>query len=125
MVVSIANALERALGKGGYMQTSLMHTVAVGQAATSTIHATIAKIGKGTLCKAKGKMKEIHPKKAIAGYFLVKCDVSKIPLEDIHSSLHVFEKCLEGYGYGIYSINYMQDFSGVLDREALVAHLGF
>jgi len=125
VVASIANALERALGKRGYMQTSLVHTVAVGEAATSTIRATIAKIEKDTLCMAKGKWKEIHLQKAIAGYFVAKCDVSEIPLEDIHSSLHVFEKCLEGYGYGIYSIDYMQYFSGVLDREALVAHLGF
>ena len=43
----------------------------------------------------------------------------------MHSGLHVFEKFLEGYGYGIYSIDYTQDFSGVLDREALVGKLGF
>ena len=40
-------------------------------------------------------------------------------------SLHVFAKCLVGYGYGIYSIDYTQDFSGVLDRKALVDNLGF
>jgi len=70
-------------------------------------------------------MERNPPEKAIAGYFVAKCNVLEIPLEDIHSSLHVFEKCLEGYGYEIYSIDYTQDFSGVLDREALVAHLGF
>ena len=73
VVASIANALERALGKRGYMQTSLVHTVAVGEAATSTIRATIAKIEKDTLYRAKGKWKEIHPKKEIAGYFVAKC----------------------------------------------------
>ena len=73
VVASIANALERALRKRGYMQTSVVHAVAVGEAATSTIRATIARIEKDTLYKAKGKWKEIHPKKEIAGYFVAKC----------------------------------------------------
>ena len=125
VVASIANALERALGKRGYMPTALVHTVAVGNTRSSTIRATIAKIEKDTLYKANRKWKEIHPQKEIAGYFVAKCDVSEVPLEELHSGLHVFEKCLVGYGYGIYSIDYTQDFSGVLDRKALVTNLGF
>jgi hypothetical protein len=125
VVRSIANALERALGETKHIPVAIVHTVAVGQTESSTIRATIARIEKDTLSRAKGKWREIHPGKEIAGYFVAKCDVSEIALEDIHTSLHVFEKCLEGYGYGIYSIDYTQDFSGVLDREALVAHLGF
>ena len=125
MVASIANALERAVGKRGYMQTSLVHTVAAGDTRSSTIRATIARIEKDTLYKANRKWKEIHPQKEIAGYFVAKCDVSEIPLEELHSGLHVFEKCLVGYGYGIYSIDCTQDFSGVLDRQALVDNLGF
>ena len=40
--------------------------------------------------------------------------------------LPVFERDLVGsYGFGVYSIDYTQDFSGVLDRKALVANLGF
>ena len=119
------NALERALGKRGYMQTALVHTVAAGDTRSSTIRATIARIEKDTLYKANRKWKEIHPQKEIAGYFVAKCDVSEVPLEELHSGLHVFEKCLVGYGYGIYSIDYTQDFSGVLDRKALVDNLGF
>lgn len=56
---------------------------------------------------------------------MAKCNVSEVPLEAIHSGLDVFEECLEGYGYGIYCIDYTQDFSGVLHREALVRHLQF
>ena len=125
VVASIANALERALGKRGYMQTALVHTVATGNPGSSTIRATIVKIEKDTFYMAKRKWEEIHPQKQIAGYFVAKCDVSEVPLEELHSGLHVFEKCLEGYGYGIYSIDYTQDFSGVLDRKALVGYLGF
>ena len=125
VVASIANALERALGKRDYMQTAIVHTVAVGNPGSSTIRATIVKIEKDTFHNAKRKWGEIHPQKKIAGYFVAKCDVSEVPLEELHGGLHVFEKCLEGYGYGIYSIDYTQDSSGVLDRKALVGHLGF
>jgi len=125
VVASIGNALERALGKRGYMQTALVHTGAAGDARGSTIRATIARIEKDTLHKANRKWKEIHPQREVAGYFVAKCDVSEVPLEEMHSGLHVFKKCLEGYGYGIYSIDYTQDFSGVLDRKALVCKLGF
>ena len=101
VVASIANALERAVGKRGYMQTSLVHTVAAGDTRSSTIRATIAKIEKDALYKANREWKEIHPQKEIAGYFVAKCDVSEVPPEELHSGLHVFEKCLVGYGYGI------------------------
>ena len=125
VVESIANALERALGKRDYMQTAIVHTVATGNPGSSTIRATTAKIEKDTFYKAKRKWEEIHPQKEIVGYFVAKCDVSEVPLEELHGGLHVFKKCREGYGHGIYSINYTQDFSGVLDRKALVGHLGF
>ena len=125
VVGSIAHALERAVGKRGYMPTAIVHTVAVGDSGSSTIRATIAKIEKNTFHNAKRKWEEIHPQKKIAGYFVAKCDVSEVLLEELHRGLHVFEKCLEGYGYGIYSIDYTQDFSGVLDRKVLVDHLGF
>ena len=107
------------------MPTAIVHTVAVGDSGSSTIRATIAKIEKNTFHNAKRKWEEIHPQKKIAGYFVAKCDVSEVLLEELHRGLHVFEKCLEGYGYGIYSIDYTQDFSGVLDRKVLVDHLGF
>lgn len=125
VVRSIANALERALGKTKPIPVAIVHTVAVSQTESSTIRSTIARIEKDTAHSAKEKWKQIHPGKEIAGYFVAKCDVSEISLQSIHAGLYVFKKCLEGYGYGIYSIDYTQDFSGVLDREALVAYLGF
>lgn len=126
VVGSIANALERALGKRGYMQTSIVHTVAErNESASSTIRATISRIEKDTLYRAKKSWLEKNKEKKIAGAFVAKCDVSEVPLEDLHNGLEIFEKYLEGFGYGIYSIDYTQDFSGVLDREYLVQNLGF
>ena len=125
VVASIANALERALAKWR-ANTAIVHTVGEGKAESSTIRATIAKIEKNTFCKAKSSWFGLHPGKEIAGYFVAKCDVSEVPLEELHRALPVFERTLVGgSGYGIYSIDYTQDFSGVLDRKALVGFLGF
>ena len=125
VVSSITNALGRAMGKRGYMQTAIVHTVAAGDLQSSTIRATIARIERDTCGWAKRKWKQIHRREEFAAYFVAKCDVSEVPLEEIHSGLYVFEKCLEGYSYEIYSIDNTQDFSGVLDREGLVGYLGF
>ena len=44
-------------------------------------------------------------------------------MDKLQESLPVFERFLLVHGYGIYSIDYTQDFSGVLDRKALLDHL--
>ena len=49
--------------------------------------------------------------------------MSEIPIDELQASLPAFERLLLAHGYGIYCIDYTQDFSGVLDREALVDHL--
>ena len=125
VVANIANALERALGKCR-ANTAIVHTVGEGKAESSSIRATIAKIEKTTSHKAKRNWFGLHPGKEIAGYFVAKCDVSEVSLKELHRALPVFERSLVGgSGYGIYSIDYTQDFSGVLDRKALVDFLGF
>ena len=49
--------------------------------------------------------------------------MSEIPMDELQASLPAFECLLLAQGYGLYCIDYTQDFSGVLDREALVDHL--
>ena len=49
--------------------------------------------------------------------------MSEIPMDELQASLPAFERLLLAHGYSIYCIDYTQDFSGVLDREALVDHL--
>ena len=41
-------------------------------------------------------------------------------MDELQASLPALERLLLAHGYGIYCIDYTQDFSGVLDREALV-----
>ena len=54
---------------------------------------------------------------------MAKCHVSEIPLDKLHAALPAFERHLLPHGFGIYSIDYTQDFSGVLDHKALVHFL--
>ena len=56
---------------------------------------------------------------------MAKVDVSEIPIDELQSSLPAFERQLLANGYAIYSIDYTQDFSGVLVREGLVHYLCF
>ena len=124
VVANIAIALETALGK--HCNTAIVHTVADGKAESSTIRMTIARINKDTFHKAKRIWFGLHPGKEVAGYFVAKCYVSDVPLEQLHRSLPVFERSLvRSNRYDIYSIDYTQYFSGVLDQKALVANLGF
>ncbi|EDO49458.1 predicted protein [Nematostella vectensis] len=44
-------------------------------------------------------------------------------MDELQASLPAFERQLLRDGYGLYSIDYTRDFSGVLDRETLVEHL--
>ena len=51
VVASVANALERAVGKRD-IQTAIVHTLTVGKAESSTIRATISRIQRDTSYKA-------------------------------------------------------------------------
>ena len=109
-----------------HIHANLLHTIAYhndGFAAGSTIRATVARIEENTNSAAKTKWLEVYEGKEPAGLFVAKVDVSEIPIEKLQAILPIFEKCLLPYGYGIYCIDYTQDFSGVLDRKTLVEYL--
>jgi hypothetical protein len=109
-----------------HIHASLVHTIAYrnnGYTTGSTIRATVANIEAKTNRAAKTKWMEIYDKEPEA-LFLAKVDVSEIPIEKLQTMLPFFEKCLLPQGYCIYSIDYTQDFSGVLDRKTLVEYLG-
>ncbi|MEW8689047.1 MAG: hypothetical protein AB2556_24775 [Candidatus Thiodiazotropha sp.] len=44
-------------------------------------------------------------------------------MDELQASLPVFERQLLAHGYSLYSIDYTQDFSGILDRKTLVNYL--
>jgi hypothetical protein len=56
-------------------------------------------------------------------YFVAKVDVSEMDIEELHNGIPLLENLLHSTGYGIFCIDYTQDFSGTLVRNNLVQHL--
>ena len=55
--------------------------------------------------------------------FVVKIDVSEIEITHLQERLSTLARLLESCGDSMYEIDYTQDFSGMVDRNALVSHL--
>ena len=106
-----------------HIHTNISHTISANASPTaSTIASTIARIEKETGSAARENWERQHPS-SIYGMFVAKLDVSEIPIDLLHNILPTFEERLRAIGYGIYSIDYTRDFSGTLDRPALVRYL--
>ena len=109
-----------------HMQANIVHTIAArDNAEGGAIRATVSRIEYDTGKKAQAKWRELYPDTEPTGLFVAKVDVSEIPMDELQASLPAFERLLLAHGYGIYCIDYTQDFSGVLDREHLCASEGF
>ena len=107
------------------IQPSIIHTIEKRhRECGGTIQTTIEEIENQTNCAAKKKWLERYPEeKKPTGLFVAKLDVSELDIDLLHSRIPILDSFLQSYGYGIYSIDYTRDFSGVLDREELVQYL--
>ena len=107
------------------MPTAIVHTVpASGFSNTrSAIRSTIARIERDTNRQALERWKELYPSIEPAGIFVAKVNVSEIPIQELQNNLPAFQRLLLANGFGLYCIDYTQDFSGVLDRATLVDYL--
>ncbi|MEW8580964.1 MAG: hypothetical protein AB2570_04580, partial [Candidatus Thiodiazotropha endolucinida] len=123
VVASISWGIREALDGEKHMQTSIVHTIATrSDVRGSTISATVERIEADTDRLVEKKWKELHGKDPFA-IFVAKVDVSEVEIDSLQARLPKLRKLLLGKGYGLYSIDYTQDFSGTLDRQSLVAHL--
>ena len=129
IVGRISTAVDESMGrasdgtKRGYIQSVLVHTLALqDNAPLSTIRATIARIENDTKHKARIQWVAQHEVEPI-GVFVAKVGVSEIPIDELQEALPTFDAELLFRGYGIYSIDYTRDYSGVLDRKTLVEYL--
>ena len=104
------------------LHVSIVHTV--GRASSGKISETLEQIGQSGLGQlAATQWHRIQPEATIAAYFVAKCDVSELPMQDLQKGLQGFCRHLLSIGSGLYQIVYTRDFAGTLDRPALVAHL--
>ena len=62
-------------------------------------------------------------RKNLLPFFVAKVDVSELKMEKLQKGLPAMRRLLMSVGWGLYQIDYTQDFSGTLVRSALVEHL--
>ena len=99
------------------MHIHFMHTVALGKRSVGTIEKTILSIEKNS--DVRQKWKEYNGGEEPEAAFVVKLDVSNIPIQKLQDSLALLETKLLGIGYSIYCVDYTRDFSGTMSREKL------
>lgn len=130
IVAWISTAVRQSIGtttdgtSRGNIQTNIVHTLATRENTVGgSIRQTLDRIETDTNQKALARWRELYPGTEPAGIFVAKMDVSEIPMHELQDSMPAFERLLLAHGYGLYSIDYTQDFSGVIDRKTLVEHL--
>ena len=127
IALAMRNAIDQKSNDGSNRtHASILHTIAYRNGDTtagSAIRTTVARIEQNTDCAAKTNWMELYGGEQPAGLFVAKVDVSEIPIEELQAILPFFDKHLLSGGYGIFSIDYTQDFSGVFDRKTLVDYL--
>ena len=65
-------------------------------------------------------MKEYNNVEEVAAAFVIKVDVSNIPLEKLQNNILALEIKLLGIGYAIYCVDHTQDYSGTMQRDKLI-----
>ena len=89
----------------------------------SKIVETIAKIESDTGQRARKQWKKLFLEKEVYACFVAKIDVSEVDIAHLQERLPMMARLLASRGDGMYEIDYTQDFSRMVDRNTLVAHL--
>ena len=108
-------------GEHKHIHVSIANTVAVGSG--TRIPQTIQGIEERDEGRLASTWQSIHGGKRAAAFFVAKMDVSELPTATLHAGLPKLQRLLVANGMSLYQVDYTQDFSGTLDRKALVQHL--
>ena len=103
---------------GRYLQPTILHTVLVGSG--GVVGSTVAEIERRV--PNREAWKELYGEDP-AAIFVCKVGCSELAIQQVEEGIELFGKLLQRHCMGIYSIDYTQDFSGTLDRPALVDRL--
>ena len=121
IVARISMAVQEVLG-GSRKNTIISNTVLATSRVSKTME-TIAKIELDTGNRARMRWEQLFPEKEVFACFVAKVDVSAVEIVHLQERLPTLARLLESRGDGMYEIDYTQDFSGMVDRSALVSHL--
>ena len=76
------------------------------------IRETMRRIGAKTGERARGVWENLFQGQTPAVVFVAKCDVSELSIDRIHEGLPTFKRHLGQHGFGMYCVDYTQDFRG-------------
>ena len=121
VVEMLRNIVKQTIGKNSNLpHINIMHTVELRDIADSSILKTIEEIEKNHLVRQKWEERTLNKAFAV---FVVKVDVSNIPIQELQKYIKELEQALFTIGYYIYCVDYTRDFSGTMDKEELAKYL--
>ena len=121
VVEMLRSTIRQTIGKNSNLpHINIMHTVEIKTQQNSSILKTIAGIEKNHPIRKKWEERTLSQAFAV---FVVKVDVSNIPIQELQKYINELERSLFTIGYYIYCVDYTRDFSGTMDKEELTRYL--
>ena len=121
VVEILRNIVKQTIGKNSNLpHINIMHTVEIKNVGNSNILKTIAGIEQEKDIKKKWEERTLQKAYAV---FVVKIDVSNIPIQELQKYIIELEQSLFTTGYYIYCVDYTHDFSGTMDKKELIEYL--
>ena len=121
VVEMLRSIVKQTIGKNSNLpHINIMHTVEIKENGNSNILKTITEIEKNKPVRQKWEEKTLNKAFAV---FVVKIDVSNIPIQELQKYIKELEQTLFTIGYYIYCVDYTRDFSGTMDKEELIKYL--
>ena len=121
VVEMLRSIVRQTIGKNSNLpHINIMHTVEIGNQQNSNILKTIAEIERTRAVRKKWEERTLNQAFAV---FVVKVDVSNIPIQELQKYILELEKTLFTIGYFIYCVDYTCDFSGTMDKKDLTRYL--
>ena len=121
VVEMLRSIVKKTIGKNSNIpHINIMHTVELRDIADSSILKNIVEIEKNHPVRQKWEERTLNKAFAV---FVVKVDVSNIPIQELQKYIKELEQALFTIGYYIYCVDYTRDFSGTMDKEELIKYL--
>ena len=121
VVEMLRSIVRQTIGKNSNLpHINIMHTVEIKNQQNSSILKTIAEIERNHPIRRKWEERTLNPAFAV---FVVKVDVSNIPIQELQKYINELERSLSTIGYYIYCVDYTRDFSGTMDKQDLIKYL--
>ena len=121
VVEILRSIVKQTIGKNSNLpHINIMHTVEIKNVGNSNILKTIVGIEQEKDVRKKWEERTLQKAFAV---FVVKIDLSNIPIRELQKYIVELEQSLFTTGYYIYCVDYTHDFSGTMDKEELIEYL--